>query len=360
VVVAAESARLDGFSIEHGHAPPSDPFKGGGGLLVFDPNLTVANVHFVDNSTTGSGGAILCLDRCDLTLENARLVGNRALRGGAIHASPTLTFGARTVSLAGVELTGNWAQQSGGAVEVRGGVKVSARELRCGLNTTEGTGGCWFGLDSPTEIRAADLWENVASEGGAIFSWRTSLTLADTAIRSNRASYLGGGLVNYIGVARLSDTHFSDNGARFGGGISTHEAELEVDEGSSIVRGTATEHGGGIYGATSTIRLSDVTISACSARLGGGLLASGGTVKVELSTLAANAASVSGGGIYLSNAGALDLEGSALLGNFAAEYGGGMYVTSAGYSLTDTVVAGNAANNTGGGIYQWVGGRIRP
>jgi predicted outer membrane repeat protein len=354
VVVAAQSVRLDGFSIEHGHAPPSDPFKGGGGLLVFDPDLTVANVDFVDNSTTGSGGAILCLERCDLTLEDAKLVGNRAVRGGAIYATPTLTVGVRTLSLETVELIGNWSQTSGGAVEVQGGVNVTARGLRCGLNTTGGFGGCWFSVDSPTDIREAEFWDNAASEGGAIASRRARLTLADARIRSNTASYLGGGLMNNVGDVMVTGTTFTDNRARFGGAISTHSAQLSV-EGSSIVRGTAEESGGGIYGGTSNITLSDVTISSSYSRYGGGLFASGGKLIVEKgSTFAGNAASASGGGIYLHNTGSLDLDGSALLGNVATEYGGGMYVTNATYSVTDTVIAGNVANNTGGGIYQWV------
>jgi predicted outer membrane repeat protein len=355
VVVAAQSAHLDGFSIEHGHAPPSDPFKGGGGLLVFDPDFSAANLDFVDNSTTGSGGAIACVDRCDLALENAVLVGNRALRGGAVLASPTLTAGARAVSFQTVDLRGNWGQQSGGAVEVRGGVNVTARELRCGLNTTEGSGGCWFSVDSATEIRGAEIWDNVASEGGAVYGRRANLTLADAVIRSNRASDLGGGLMNNGGQALVTGSSFSDNSGTFGGGISTHGGELVV-EGSSITRARAVESGGGIYGATSTIRLSGVTISGSSARFGGGLLASGGTVAIEEgSTLAANVAAVHGGGIYLYNDGELDLHGSAILGNAATDFGGGMYVMDATYSLTNAVIAGNVANNTGGGIYQWVG-----
>jgi hypothetical protein len=381
VVIAAASARVDGFSIEHGHSSPSDPIKGGGGLLVVDPDLTVANVDFVENSTTGWGGAIFCLERCDLTLENAKLVGNRALRGGAIHATPMLTFGARALSLESVELSGNWSQQSGGAVEVRGGVSVNVSDLRCGLNTTKGFGGCWFSLDSPTEIRGADFWDNVANEGGAIYSWRTSLTLAGVTIRNNQASYLGGGLLNYVGKAVVTGGSFSDNAARFGGGISTHSAELVLEE-TSIVQGTAEEYGGGLYGETSTVRLSDVTVSGSSARFGGGLFASGSTLTVEGSTLASNTASVSGGAIYLYNTSTLDLEESALLGNTAtkfggglyvtnatpsladsvvagnvAEFGGGLYVTNATYSVTNSVVAGNFASNTGGGIYQWVNAR---
>jgi predicted outer membrane repeat protein len=204
------------------------------------------------------------------------------------------------VSLERVELIGNVGQQYGGAVEVRGGVTVTARDIRCQSNTTAGSGGCWFTLDSPATLENVEIRGNAASEGGGIYNWRTTLTLTNADVHDNAASYLGGGLVNNVGEASVSGSSFSNNTATYGGGI---------------------------FGA-------------------------GGTITVERTMISANTATENGGGLYAYASSTLNLHDSAVLGN-AAKFGGGLFATNATHFVTDSVVAGNTASNTGGGIYQW-------
>jgi len=94
VVIGAEGAVLDGFTITAGNADGSTwPNYAGGGL--FNPTSaspTVANCTFSENSATY--GAAIQNYYASPTISGCTFSGNSATYGGAIHneeASPTLT-----------------------------------------------------------------------------------------------------------------------------------------------------------------------------------------------------------------------------------------------------------------------------
>jgi predicted outer membrane repeat protein len=352
VVYGAEGARLDGFTIAHGHAVADGPFPGGGGLLALYPSLTITNTSFVKNSTTGSGGGILCADRCDLTISASRFEGNLAVNGAGIEASSTLTQGERYLDIDAVEFEGGWASGNGGGFDARGGIAVTARALTCSGNTAVALGGCWFSLDATVEVDGAELSDNSAREGGAAYSWRTSLVLDHAAFLDNTATYSAGALLIYTGTASISNSTLAGNSARFAGAMLIHNAGVGIEH-STLARNTVTESGGAIYsGSVTTLSLKDVTIDTNTARHAAGIFVHQTTLDAEATTFTANSASVSGGGAYIYGGSQVRFDDLAMLGNFATSFGGGIYVTDADYAVTDAVFRGNSTTNMGAGIFQ--------
>jgi predicted outer membrane repeat protein len=406
VVYGANDARLDGFSIEHGHATASGTIPGGGGLLALHSGLVVANSTFAGNSAVGAGGAVLCTDRCELTIEASTFSDNRAVTGGALEASPTLTEGPRVLVLSKLGLSGNWALSNGGAIATRGGVTTKATALECSSNTAVNFGGCWYNQDSSVHVEGGDFSANGAYEGAGIYNHRLDFSLNDANFTNNVATRLGGGVLNYQGTVEITDSALSFNSAGWGGSICSFTATTVV-EGTSIANSAATNAGGAVYAdVSSTVRLSNATLLQNTARWGGGVYVAASELIAEDSSFESNNASESGAGAYserdaklglasvrfsngvskfgggmtvgdtelelencafLTNTGTIDggglylwagsqatLEGLDMRENFAKDQGGGIYVTDAGYRLTDSVFSGNRANNTGGGIFQWV------
>jgi hypothetical protein len=108
--------------------------------------------------------------------------------------------------------------------------------------------------------------------------------------------------------------------------------------------------GGGILNYLGTVKVSDSTVSGNTANLGGGLRNYSGAVTVSNSTFSGNSAGYGGGGVY--NSGTLTLTDSTLYGNSAGNGdGGGIDNLSGTATLINCTLDKNSASGRGGGIY---------
>jgi CSLREA domain-containing protein len=128
-------------------------------------------------------------------------------------------------------------------------------------------------------------------------------------------------------------------------------------QGVTIRKGRVAGPGGGIRNAgTLDLSRSLVTGNATTASGFGGGISSGGTgsqLTVTQSTVAGNTADGGGGGLALS--GPAQVSESTVSGNRSNSYGGGLYVFARTKALfTGVTITGNAAANTGGGIFSEV------
>jgi predicted outer membrane repeat protein len=347
VVYSAEDARLDGVSIYHGHATGSG-VQGGGGLFALHPRMTLENVRFDGNSAVGSGGAILCVDRCDLTLTNASFEGNRAANGGAIHASPTSTQGQRFLLLENVELLRNVALVHGGAIDVRAGVPVAASSLLCAENEAE-AGGCAFLRDGRFELENVELLDNVVATGaGAVYALHSALTLTSARVLRNRAVD-GGGVVVWAGSASIEDAFFSENSAKHGAALFVYDATLSLED-SEASHNAAVTWGGIAYADLASLTLDGLFLTTNSSAYGGGFMMRRSTFSLRNSEMRGNTAEVSGGAIYGDSSTDADIENVRFDENLA-KYGGAMLLLSASLTLRDAELTGNSASDAGGAIY---------
>ncbi len=141
---------------------------------------------------------------------------------------------------------------------------------------------------------------NSGVSGGGIYNNGGTVTVSDSTIAHNDASYFGGGIYNNGGTVTVSDSTIADNSASAfsGGGIYNGGGTVTVSD--STIANNSAYQGGGISNYQGTVTVSDSTIannSASSVGPGGGIFNYSGTVTVSDSTLANNSA-FSGGGIF--------------------------------------------------------------
>ena len=208
-------------------------------------------------------------------------------------------------------------------------------------------------------------------QGGGIFNYGGTLTVSNSAISGNSASFYGGG-VSGSGEFEFSDSVLSGNSAaRTGGAIYIDTGTLTVTD--SSILGNSAESGGGIGEYNAVLIAANCTLSENSADDGAGVYIHFGNLTVTGCTLSENSAT-SGGGIYshsgssltvsdssltdnwgaygggICSWGTLTVTSSALTGN-SANYGGGIYSGNYALTVTDSTLSGNSANTRGGGIY---------
>ena len=214
-------------------------------------------------------------------------------------------------------------------------------------NTDTGTGG---GIRNDGTMTVADsiISNNIALfKGGGIYNCGT-MTVADSIISGNIGGTDGGGILNEAKVTVIGST-ISKNCAEVGGGISSWDTGSTVTVISSTISGNcASTIGGGIYnGPTSNAKVIGSTISGNSATNGGGIY-NLGPATVTDSIVSGNIASGSGGGIYNSemsdfyNSGKLTITDSIVSEN-SATLGGGIYWTDLRPVIdSKTIITGNS------------------
>ena len=205
--------------------------------------------------------------------------------------------------------------------------------------------------------------------GGGIYS-QGLLDLENSMVVSNRTDYSGGGVFITFqkSGSQITKSIVSHNRAKFGGGGIYIDGESYIAvTGATVVRNTAGTSGGGIYldvKTHSTISGTSITENA-SGQDGAGILGGpgGGNFDVEPawlsisnSTIANNTAQGSGGGLVFSE-GTATLSGLVISRNTAVKDGGGilngypdMYLRLPQMTLTDAFVVQNSAAGVGGGI----------
>ena len=194
---------------------------------------------------------------------------------------------------------------------------------------------------------------NDRSGGGIQVDAGAALTVRGSTLYGNSAFYNGGGISIYIGTLTVIDSTLSGNSASYGGGISNNTGTLTVR--GCTLSGNSANFGGGIYNdafaTLTTVR--DSTLSGNSASAGGGIY-SDAMLTVRDSTLSGNSATI-GGGIY--NGGTMTARGSTLSDN-SATYGGGIYNSYGTVTVSRSTLSGNSATIAGGGIFNSSSGTL--
>jgi hypothetical protein len=212
-------------------------------------------------------------------------------------------------------------------------------------------------------------------EGGAILNQGT-LTLSAVAVTGNDASGvrypsgLGGGIYSTGSLTVEGGSLITNNGAYGGVGLSYR----------GVPPWYGPAYGGGVYVASGTASLDNVTLSSNTARggsaYGGGLYVAGGTVTLANVTLSSNTAAgrngnAYGGAVYVAG-GTVTLTGDTLSSNSAVGgagaqgpvyiapgngYGGAVYVAGGAVTLTgDTLSSNTAVGGVGGTAPSGTGG----
>ncbi len=195
------------------------------------------------------------------------------------------------------------------------------------------------------------------SSGGGISNQGT-LKLINVTVRDNRASIEGGGIYN-TGNLELSNVLVTDNDAPSGGGISNQNTVTVTA--SSIISNTSSGPGGGIYNVTGSAKLTLVNSNFSenfSFAGSGGAIYNNGVLTSTNTIIVGNDAAFSGGGLYNDTTSRTTLAGNTIQNNTSTFEGGGLF-NSGTAQIDETSITSNLANNNGGGgIHNAAGGKL--
>ena len=143
--------------------------------------------------------------------------------------------------------------------------------------------GTWITYPSNTTITGLTITGASGSGcGGGICNWRGTLKVSDSTITGNTASYLGGGIDNSGGTLTVERSTISGNTSdNTGGGIHSQTFDPTTQKpiivNSTISGNTAGEYGGGLYNYAGIIEIEHSTITNNSAptNQGSGVASSG-------------------------------------------------------------------------------------
>ena len=189
-----------------------------------------------------------------------------------------------------------------------------------------------------------------------------TLTLTNSTISGNTASWGGGGISTFRGILKLTNSTISGNkGNEGGGGIEQNQGTLTlvqstVSDNTASSNNTGGSDGGGIDSIEGDIKLINSTVSHNKASAGGGIYRSFGSLTIISSTVSDNTASNAqgGGGIFYSGEltsppSMLTLTNSTISNNIAG-YGGGIENLGSKANITFCTIYGNSVTGYGGGI----------
>jgi predicted outer membrane repeat protein len=206
----------------------------GGALFVTDPNevVEVSGCTLSGNSADNSGGAIETHNQATVTVEGCLLESNSAARGGALDNSQDIRNPAANVTVVQTQFELNSATD-GGAVANNG----------------------------PLVVAASSLVADTAVRGGALFQDGGTLTLLTSTVSSNSGYQSGGGLDIEAGSAVLVALTVAQNAAASGGGLfvaATADPVLlrnSIVWGNTDLGGTANNIGGAALASSSSYNL---------------------------------------------------------------------------------------------------------
>ncbi len=257
----------------------------------------------------------------DLHISAASLSQGITLTSFVVDLTKLLVIrGGSAVTIANISFLNGSTTNNGGALCISGGSDVEL--LNCNLegNSAAGNGGAIFNQDSSLFISNCTLIANASrlGSGGALYSSGNSSTVTVTrsSIRKNRCAEYGGGICNEGGTnCDIFDSSVVANRARRGGGIYAENVLLRTAR-VDVSANTAVEYGGGVYlGASDNMTLRNSTLADNRALEGAGLYCSkASTPTLNLCTVARNHALLRGAGIFL-DAADLTLRNSVVAGN---------------------------------------------
>jgi hypothetical protein len=196
VVVGADGARLDGFTITGGNANGSGEDGAGGGMFNISSSPIIERCVFIDNSAALMGGGIYN-EQGSPTLIDCVFRDNSAPYGGALEnysASPTV------INTVFVE---NSSTQNGGAVSNY--------------------------FSSPEFVNCAFSGNRTTFSGGAVFNYSGIQTFLNCTFTGNRSEQKGGGIGNLNSELRLTNCILWNNSSLEQSEISAYGTSTRVN-----------------------------------------------------------------------------------------------------------------------------------
>jgi hypothetical protein len=223
-------------------------------------------------------------------------------------------------------------------------------------------GGMYNSNGSPTVTNCTFSSNQAFICGGGMYNCDgSSPTLVNCSFTDNSAGGHGGGISNWDSNPTLKNCMFTGNLAWRGGGVHNNRDSSPTLTNCTFSGNLAEDGGGILNGSGSRAALTNCTFSENSAYFGGAVSNSVSNPTLTNCRFSGNSAGIGGGMFnYRSN---LTVTGCTFSGNLAVPYpsnpggfGAGMYnCHSSKPTLINCTFSGNAASESGGGIFNDIG-----
>jgi predicted outer membrane repeat protein len=233
----------------------------GGGIAHFGEDLRLANVTFLGNRATGSGGGLYA-QNANLNLSELRFIQNQAQdgAGAAIRrsdpADPARDFDALIGSS---HFVGNTASGSGGALLLQSAPDVRLTNVTFANNSgTEGGG--VHSVNSGVQIAGSKFTANRATTAGALYRNGGNMSLGDVTFEGNQATQNGGAVYHTGGgSAVMNRVELYANRSGAGGGAIRNVNTSDVAMYNLIFVGNSAVHGAAVASENAVATLSNAT-----------------------------------------------------------------------------------------------------
>ena len=225
IVLGANSAVLDGFTITGGYSSGHSSEHGGGMVNDFVSSSTIANCTFTNNTASGTtygyGGGMYNFNASQ-TVINCTFTNNTASAtsygyGGGLYLEG-LYLDKSSPSVRGNTIKGNSASSYGGGIYIINSNATVANNTITSNSALAG-GGLYLSQSSPT-ITNNTIAFNHSQRGGGLYLDFSSPVIASNSIISNTASSWGGGLgVGLDCSPNIANNTIMANSAGKGGGL---------------------------------------------------------------------------------------------------------------------------------------------
>lgn len=400
VVVGADGALLDGFTITGGNAddydwssPPDRRHYNGAGMYNDGVSVEVVNSTFRDNTTSDRadinyGGAVFNLNGADATFQDCLFVGNYSQAGGAIANE------ASTARVINSTFQDNAAQTDGGAIDNVGNSTLILEGCSFSRNRSSASGLAVSNWGSTMRAQGSDFdgagtglgpdahgisnvdatvyltdstirnFTGSDSSGTGMNSQGSDVTLERCRVLSNTLYDIasGAGLYSYGGTLTLIDSLFENNSSqRSGAAVTAGGLTLRVV--NSVFRDNFSGErleGKGTGGAMDLWDLDSVVVNCIfqdneALGNGGGLNQRRGSLLVQGSLFVGNTGR-DGGGLAATDGCIAQIRNSVFVGNHARGFttddrpgrGGGVF--GAG-TISNSIIRDNIALTDGDNVY---------
>ena len=230
VVIGADFARLDGFTIMAGFAAGDFPDNCGGGMLNHRVSPVVENCVFTANDASfhGAGMANMfsspvvrnCVFRINTAANNGAGVYNDDESGIDGHPRfENCVFGPANNCRFGGGMYNNWCE-------------VTVTDCLFAANTANHNGGGMYNTSSRAVVTSCVFSENRGYDGGALYmngiAGEDSTRVENCLVIGNRSYVGGGGIYLLRSASSLVNCTVTENVATYGGGISCWHSEADI------------------------------------------------------------------------------------------------------------------------------------
>jgi len=238
VVMGANDASLNGFTITGGNANGGSWESHGGGMHNYQCSPTVSNCSFIGNSANTYGGGIANLYSSATVTDCSFSNNNSNNEGGGM----SNVWGPSNPVVTNCSFNRNTATQNGGGLHNRQCSPIMTN-CRFNGNTAGNFGGAVCDYDSTlTQSNNCIFIGNSAMYGGGIYHGRTKMSkLVNCSFSCNTASHNGGGVYNDSCSTSLTNCILWENTANNGYQIYNYNSSVSVSH--SDIQGGLMENG---------------------------------------------------------------------------------------------------------------------